>query len=99
MNNKLIYISGPITGINNYMDNFAVVEKYLINKGYKVINPAKFDDELPKELTYEQFMHIDLVLLSVCNCIYMLKGWEKSKGANIEYINALSMRKEVLYQE
>ena len=36
-----IYISGAITGTDDYMKRFAKAEKELTEKGYSVVNPAK----------------------------------------------------------
>lgn len=83
-----IYISGPITGVDNYLDNFNAAEEYLKDLGYEVINPARFNAVLP-ELDYEQYMKVDFALLDLCDSIYMLDGWRDSKGANREYGYAL----------
>lgn len=89
-NNKhhTIYISGPITGVDNYLDNFNAAEEALKELGYTVINPARFNSVLP-DLKYEQYMSIDFALLDLCDYIYMLDGWQDSKGANREYGYAL----------
>ena len=84
----IIYISGPITGVDNYLDNFNAAEEYLKDLGYQVINPARFNAVLP-ELDYEQYMKVDFALLDLCDSIYMLDGWGDSKGANREYGYAL----------
>ena len=89
-NNKhyTVYISGPITGVENYLFNFNKAEEYLKDLGYQVINPARFNAVLP-ELDYEQYMKVDFALLDLCDSIYMLDGWRDSKGANREYGYAL----------
>lgn len=83
-----IYISGPITGIDNYIDNFNKAEEYLTSLGHDVINPAKVDMSLPK-MTYDEYLLIDLFLLNQCQAIYMLNGWNHSKGAKEELKTAL----------
>ncbi|MBE5922068.1 MAG: DUF4406 domain-containing protein [Lachnospiraceae bacterium] len=83
-----IYISGPITGNEDYQTRFAQVEAKLKVEGHEVINPAALDTCLPF-LGYEEFMRLDFCLLDMCNVIYMLKGWKKSPGANREYGYAL----------
>lgn len=43
-----IYLSGPITGVDNYLENFKAVEKRLKAAGLEVINPAAFNRVMPK---------------------------------------------------
>ena len=83
-----IYISGPMTGVDNYEDNFERAEKYLIALGYEVINPSKVDASLP-QMNYFEYLDIDLYLLSKCQAIYMLNGWNNSNGAKEELKTAL----------
>ena len=93
-----VYISGGITGVENYKHYFDKAEEKLKSEGHEVINPAVFDELLPK-LTYEEFMKFDIFLLDMCDAIYMLKGWQKSRGANREYGYALAMDKIILEEQ
>ena len=90
-----VYISGGITGVENYKQFFDETEKKLKSEGHEVINPTSFDSVLP-QLTYEEFMKFDIFLLDMCDAIYMLKGWQKSCGANREYGYALATDKIIL---
>ena len=84
-----IYISGAITGTDDYMERFAKAEKELTEQGYSVINPAKVNAQLPEDTSYEEYMK-----MSFC----MLKDWEKSCGANREYGYATAKKKTVFYE-
>lgn len=39
---------------------------------------------------YKEYMDMSMMMLSMCDGIYMLKGWEKSTGANREFGYALA---------
>ena len=41
MRDNRVYISGPITGIDDYMERFSNAEKELKEQGLSVVNPAK----------------------------------------------------------
>lgn len=91
-----VYISGAISGVDNYKERFAKAAEELKAKGYEVVNPAALDDDLPDSLTYEEHMKVDMLLLDMSEAIYMLKGWEKSCGANREYGYAIAKGKKVM---
>ena len=92
-----IYISGPITNVLDYKEKFARAEQNLKVKypDAEIINPTVLD-KLP--LTYDEYMELDLRLLGMCEGIYMLKGWEDSKGANREYGYALAKGKTFYFE-
>ena len=94
----LVYISGKITNNENYKNDFLKAECWLKLNDYTPINPAKLDEALPK-LTYQQLMAIDYKLIELCDAIFMLDGWQKSKGACAELSYAKSLGKKVLYQD
>lgn len=89
-----IYISGPITGTDDYMERFERAEEQLKAEGYEVINPAKVNGMLPKSTSYQEYMAMSVTMLKMAAGIYMLKGWRKSRGARAENMMAeiLSMR-------
>lgn len=81
----LVFISGGITGKDNYLEEFAKAEEYLKNKGYGVVNPARILDCFPKDImNYSDCMDIAIMLLKKCDVIYSLRGWRSSTGANFE---------------
>lgn len=94
-----VYISGPITGTDDYMKRFENAENYLIDKGYSVVNPAMVNSMLPTDTTYKEYMLMSLAMLQTVDTVYMLKGWEESKGASLECQYALTMGYKIMYEE
>jgi len=91
-----IYISGKITGDENYKAKFADSEWRLVKSGWKsIVNPAR----LSPCNTWENYMLRDIKLLFTCTAIYMLKDWKESKGARIEHAIALNINLLIIYQE
>ena len=89
---KKIYISGPVSVYHN--DDFATkefikIEEWLktqTNNEYIIVNPVKFNSDFEgfNDMTWGDFMVCDLVILNVCDIIYMCDGWEISHGAIME---------------
>lgn len=90
-----IYIAGPITGTDDYMERFAAAEERLQEAGYVVINPAKVSAGMPKETSHAEYMKLAICMLDMCGGIYMLKGFEKSKGAMQEFKHAAETGKVI----
>ena len=95
---KIVYLSGSVTGNENYKKEFACAELFLRQMGYIVLNPAELD-EVAEDLTYEQYMQICYRLVDIADIIFMVSGWQKSKGANAELSYAKSLGKKVMYQD
>ena len=93
-----IYISGAITGTDDYMKRFAKAEKELTDKGYSVVNPAKVNAQLPEDTSYEEYMRMSFCMLDMCVAIYMLDGFEKSCGANRELGYAMAKDMIIMYE-
>ncbi len=96
MSKQRIYLSGPITGTDDYMERFAKAQKKLEEEGYSVINPALVNSNMPEDTTYEEYMCMSFTMLDMCDVIYMLKNWKESCGANREYGYALAMDKIII---
>lgn len=88
-----VFISGPITGTDDYKERFAYAEELLEQTGCIPVNPVKATEHLPTNTSWEEYMNITLPLLKQCDGIYMLKDWRKSDGAVIEYIWACRTNK------
>ncbi len=81
---KKIYISAPITGTTDYMERFTEAEEALTREGWTVINPARVNAQLPADTTHEEYMRMSLCMLSMCDAMIMLRGWNGSKGCKME---------------
>lgn len=79
-----IYISGPISGrdIDEAREEFARASLYIMGQGHTAVSP--FDNGLSTDAPYIEHLTADLRLLSECDAIYMLKGWNNSRGAQLE---------------
>lgn len=91
-----VYISGPITGKEDYEKVFYGAQNRLERLGLQVVNPA--DPSLGTEENWEAYMRRDIRLLLDCDAIYMLDGWKQSRGAIIEHnlasdLNMIIMKK------
>ena len=92
-----LYLSGAITGTDDYMDRFSMAEKSL-EVEHTIINPAKVNAQLPSDTNYEDYMKMSFCMLDMCDGIYLLKGWEKSCGSNRELGYAMAKWKIILRQ-
>ena len=88
-----IYISGPISGLpyEEVERHFERAKRDLAKADFEPISPL--ENGLLPEASWEAHMQRDLEILSTCDGIYLLRGWEKSKGAKIEVSFALSWPK------
>ena len=95
---KIVYLSGVKTDFESCKNEFACAELFLTQMGYVVLNPVEILKDLGK-LSYEQCMQICYRLVDIADIIFMVSGWQKSKGANAELSYAKSLGKEVKYQD
>lgn len=104
----MIYISGRITGNENWQDDFQQAEDYLVKEaGIQkefIRNPLHMVKEA-KDVwctatpSYAQYMIHDTHELIFCNQIYMLRGWWRSKGARLEWHIAKVLGLKIVYQK
>ena len=98
-NQKTIYISGQITGLQyeDALASFDKAEKRLQSLGYDVINPM-IHVPYNKDWSWFDYMGEDIKLLGKCDSIYMLKGWLNSDGARIEHSIATKKNINIIYE-
>lgn len=87
----ICYISGPITGVENYVENFWYAENRLSEFDMIPINPAS---AFPEGLPYEWYMKIDLRIVDESDSVCFLDGYETSDGAGREAKRARMNKKE-----
>jgi len=91
-----IYISGPITGIeNDNREAFQRKKKALKKCGYKVFSPI----DAPKFKTWVEYMRYDIKRLCDCDAICMLPGWKQSIGATLELHIARVLELDIFYHD
>lgn len=93
-----IYISGKISGtdLTETRKRFAAVAKATKILGYEPVNPL--ENGLSEHDSWEAHMLKDIIDLLQCNAIYMLQGWEDSKGARIEHYIATKIGMPIMYE-
>lgn len=86
MSKPIVYVSGPMSGMPGL--NFPAFHRAadrLRARGYTVINPAEMDEAEPGvQHEWHEYLRRDIKALADCTHIFMLSGWEKSKGARLE---------------
>lgn len=76
-----IYISGKVTGDPDFRSKFHKAEKFLKRKGYKVVNPVKWEKD---GKSWKYYLIKDIKKLLKCDTVYLLPDWGFSKGAQLE---------------
>jgi hypothetical protein len=81
---KCIYISGPMSGIEDYnFPVFRAAAARLRELDYFVVSPHEFANV---GKTWEDCLRFDLIQLCLsADTLALLPGWKSSRGANLEY--------------
>lgn len=81
------YLSGKITDVTRELERanlqkFFEVEKELVARGFDVFNPATFEQD---GMTWEQYLAKDLLWIYENRpMLYLMEGWESSRGSRLE---------------
>lgn len=93
-----IYISLPISNCDEkaQRDKADKIKMALSKKGHIAINPFEvYAGENPQ---YIDYLLADLRELDKCDAIYLCKGWQQSKGCQLEREFAELYRKRLMFE-
>jgi len=103
MRKVLLYISGKLTegDISSSLDNIeyakTIFEKYL-ELGFSVFCPH-LNCSFRTSLSYNDWLEMDLEVLSRCDGIVMLSNWMHSRGAILELKYAIENNISLFFDE
>jgi ribosomal protein L13E len=80
---KKIYISGRVTGDDDYVKKFRAAARRLEEAGSRAENPVNFVTEREKAV-WQKAMRVALRIMTFCDGVALLPDWQESKGAGIE---------------
>ena len=104
---KIIYISLPITGHEDTYEKRLDEAVEYVGEKYpeydRIITPKYLAEELNERLdpiipTYSKYLSNDIDFLTICDAIFMCKGWRDSKGCLVEWAFAEAIGLTILYQ-
>lgn len=108
---RKIYIAGQISNLpeHEYTHLFQRAEDHLVKQRYHVLNPLKLVpapekpisemNEEEKEKFWKKAMGICIETgVFECDEVYMLKNWQNSRGARIEFAIAKELGKKIIFE-
>jgi hypothetical protein len=90
------YLAGPMSSLPEL--NFPAFHReaaYLRSLGHEIVNPAEINTD--PNAKWADCMREDITALVWCEGIFMMPGWERSKGASLEHHIAQSLGMKVVY--
>ena len=82
MSKETVYVSGPITGVDNYLEIFHEASKKLAAQGYIPIDPCTLPHNHGK--SHGEYRKEAIRALLDCDYIFMLPGWRQCNDAMCE---------------
>jgi hypothetical protein len=93
-----IYIAGPMSGYEGMnFDAFNTAADDLRYTGWEVINPVDINPD--PNADWKECMIKDIEALIHCEAMYMLIGWQESKGATLEHTIGSALGLDMYYEE
>lgn len=80
----LRYISGPVSGVDNFEDNFIQAKKAIEASGHTSLSILDCSAFKHDRFKWSDCMKFCIEMLEKCDCILMMNGWRTSVGATIE---------------
>ena len=108
MSTRVIYVAGPMRGIKDFnFPAFHAASAKLRAEGWTVLSPAEADMEdagfNPSDtstiMPISHYLMRDTAMLCKSRAIFLLRGWEQSRGARLEKQMAEYLGIEILRQE
>jgi len=103
---EAVYVSGPITNsdpeiMRTNLLRGSEVGARLYEQGKLPFIPHANSEKLRDytHMEWRDYMRIDIELLKRSDSIYMMNGWQNSRGARIEHFLALRWGKKPYYEE
>ena len=95
----MIFISGPMTGLDDWNQaSFDEAESDLSREWIHIHNPASlFGGD--KTRNRAEYMRKNIEALLQAEAMYMLQGWHYSQGARLEFLIAVELGLEIVFQE
>ena len=97
-----IYVAGPISGTDDFRERFAKACQEVSLLGYQPVCPLdlpkEFEDDGRAEI-WLACMRVDIPALINCHGIFLMAGWENSRGARLEKLIADGLGLILLFQE
>ena len=96
----LMYVSGPISWMPEYNQKaFKEAGQKLEAMGYAPVQPNDFGSFSNEKMHWLACITDSIHILSRCQGLYLLAGWEHSTGAKIEHLVARRLNIPVYYEE
>lgn len=81
---KRIYIAGPMTGLPEFnFPAFNAAAALLRGLGFEVENPA--ENPTPECGSWLAYMRMAVCQVANVDAVVLLPGWERSRGASVEF--------------